>query len=304
MEILRTEKKKVGKKGEIKFDLVQAGQLIDMAVSEDYGRGDPTSELIVEEGRKTKASFITREEIVVSGMTVAGEILKRYDPKLKFNILIEDGERANVADKLAVIDGPMRPMLSAERVVLNFLQRLSGISTLTYKYVTAVRGTKAKIYDTRKTIPGWRELEKYAVRCGGGYNHRMNLGEAVMIKDNHIAPFKGKQLTREIKKLVENAGKIKGVKFICVEVDHVDDQLNYVLEVDGIDVILLDNMGQWQLKHAVEMRDEMRGKRPLLEASGGISLLNVRQVAQCGVDRIAVGAITHSAAAVDIGLDI
>ncbi len=193
-------------------------------------------------------------------------------------------------------------MLSAERVVLNFLQRLCGISTMTWKFVSAAKGTKAKIYDTRKTMPGWRLLEKYAVRCGGGYNHRIGLGDGVLIKDNHIAQL-GENFYPKLKKMIADAHKIKGVKFVAVEVDHVDHQLNHVLKIPGVDVILLDNMGQWQLKHAVEMRNEMCGKTPLLEASGNVTLNNILAVAKCGVDRIAVGAITHSAPAVDIGLD-
>jgi nicotinate-nucleotide pyrophosphorylase (carboxylating) len=277
-------------------------KLIDMAIEEDYGGRDPSSELMIPAGLKGKAYIITREEIVVAGMNIAKETLKRYDPKLKLKILKRDGQLAKVADRLGLIEGPIRSMLTAERVVLNFLQRLCGISTMTYKYVYAVRGTKAKIYDTRKTIPGWRELEKYAVRCGKGYNHRFSLSEAVMFKDNHIVQL-GKNLTPKLKKLVGAAKKIKSVKFICVEVDHVDDQLNYVLKVPGIDVVLLDNMGQWQYKHAVEMRNKMCGSKPQLEASGGITLNNVRQIALCGVDRISIGAITHSAVSVDIGLD-
>jgi nicotinate-nucleotide pyrophosphorylase (carboxylating) len=173
---------------------------------------------------------------------------------------------------------------------------------MTYKYVHAVRGTQAKIYDTRKTIPGWRELEKYSVRCGKGHNHRFSLREAVMFKDNHIVQL-GKNFEPRLRVLVGKARKIEGVKFVCVEVDHVDDQLNHVLKVPGIDVVLLDNMGQWQYKHAVEMRNKMCGDKPLLEASGGITLNNVRQIALCGVDRISIGAITHSAVSVDIGLD-
>ncbi|OHB61340.1 MAG: nicotinate-nucleotide diphosphorylase (carboxylating) [Planctomycetes bacterium RBG_13_46_10] len=277
-------------------------KLIDMAIEEDYGGSDPSSELMIPAGAKGKAYIVTREEIVVSGMFVAREVLKRYDPKLKLKILKRDGQRANVADRLGVMEGPIRTMLSAERVVLNFLQRLCGIATMTYKYVHATRGTKAKIHDTRKTIPGWRELEKYAVRCGKGYNHRYSLSEAVMFKDNHIAQL-GKNFEPKLKKLVEKAREIKGVKFICVEVDHVDNQLNHVLKVQGIDVILLDNMGQWQYKHAVAMRNKMCGDKPLLEASGGITLNNVRQIALCGVDRISIGAITHGAISVDIGLD-
>jgi len=284
------------------LNLKNATKLIDMAIEEDYGGRDPSSELMIPAGAKGKAYIITREEIVVAGMIIAKEALKRYDRRLKLKIFKRDGQQAKVADRLGLIEGPMRSMLSAERVVLNFLQRLCGIATMTYKYVYAVHGTKAKIYDTRKTIPGWRELEKYAVRCGKGHNHRYNLSEAVMFKDNHIVQL-GKNLAPKLKKLVEQAKKIESVKFICVEVDHVDDQLNYVLKVPGIDVVLLDNMGQWQYKHAVAMRDKMCGSKPLLEASGGITLNNVRQIALCGVDRISIGAITHSAVSVDIGLD-
>jgi nicotinate-nucleotide pyrophosphorylase (carboxylating) len=286
-----------------KLDISKVQWLIDMAVEEDFGKGDPTSSVTVGADETVSADLISREEIVVSGMPVIEAVLKKYDPKLKLKIFKPDGQRANVADKLATIQGPLQAMLSAERVVLNFLQRLCGVATTTYKYVTAVRGTGAKILDTRKTTPGWRVLEKYAVRCGKGVNHRMNLGEAVMFKDNHISQFKGKRLTTELKKMVEKARAIKGVKFISVEVDHVDNQLDHVLKVPGIDVILLDNMGQWQYRHAVEIRNKMCGDKPLLEASGGISLNNVRQVAQCGVDRISIGAITHSAIAVDIALD-
>ena len=277
-------------------------KLIDMAIEEDYVGRDPSSELMIPAGAKGKSYIITREEIVVSGMNVARDVLKRYNPKLKLKILKHDGQRANVADRLGVIEGPIRPMLSAERVVLNFLQRMCGIATMTYKFVHAVRGTQAKIYDTRKTIPGWRELEKYAVRCGKGHNHRFSLREAVMFKDNHIAQL-GKKFEPRLKDLVGKAKKMQGVKFICVEVDHVDDQLNHVLKVPGIDVVLLDNMGQWQYKHAVAMRNKMCGDKPLLEASGGITLNNVRQIALCGVDRISIGAITHGAISVDIGLD-
>jgi nicotinate-nucleotide pyrophosphorylase (carboxylating) len=284
------------------FDINKAYTLIELAVEEDFGRGDPTSEITLPKDVTAKANIVTREEIVVCGMTVAQEVLKQYDKRLNLRILIGDGQAAHVTDRLGVIQGPLRSMLSAERVLLNFLQRLCGISTMTSKFVHAVKGTKAKIYDTRKTIPGWRYLEKYAVRCGGGYNHRMSLGDAVMFKDNHLSNM-DRHMKSKLKKMVAEAHTRKGVEFVVVEVDHVDNQLDRVLTIPGIDVILLDNMGQWQLKHAVEMRNEMCGKKPLLEASGGISLNNVLAVARCGVDRIAVGAITHSAVAVDIGLD-
>lgn len=285
-----------------KLNLKKIQTLIDLAVEEDFGNGDPTSEITISADAMDKCYIVSREEIVVSGMEIVGEVLWRYDRRLKVKVLKKDGDRANVADKLGVIIGPLRSMFSAERVMLNFLQRMCGIATMTHKYVIATRGTCANIYDTRKTIPGWRELEKYAVRCGGGHNHRYNLGQAVMIKDNHLAQL-GPNMMAKLRKQIETAGKTEGVKFVCVEVDHVDHQLNKVLKISGIDVILLDNMGQWQLKHAVEMRNAMCGKNPLLEASGGITLHNVRQVAQCGVDRISVGAITHGAISVDIGLD-
>ena len=286
-----------------KLNIKKIQTLIDLAVEEDYGMGDPTSVITVGEEVIEKTHIVTREEIVVCGMDVVREVLKRYDERLKLKVHIKDGQRANVANKLATIEGPLRSMLSAERVVLNFLQRLCGISTMTWKFVSAVRGTRAKIYDTRKTTPGWRLLEKYAVSCGGGYNHRMSLSDGVLFKDNHIAEL-GKNFRAALKKMVAEAKKTKGVKFVSVEVDHVDHQLDRVLKIPGIDVILLDNMGQWQLKHAVEMRNAICGmKKPYLEASGNVNLNTVLGIAKCGVDRISVGAITHSAVAVDIGLD-
>lgn len=279
--------------------------LIKLAIAEDLGTGDLTSELFYKDAQKTtKAHFISREEIVVCGMDLVREILKQYNEKLKLKVIVKDGQSAHVGKRIATIEGPLCPMLSAERVALNFLQRLSGIATTTRKYVKAVEGTKAKIYDTRKTTPGWRLLEKYAVCCGGGFNHRLGLYDGILIKDNHLAQL-GRNFYSKLAKIISNARKIKGVKFIAVEVDHVDDQLNHVLKIPGIDFILLDNMGQWQLKHAVDIKTEMFGKnkKPFLEASGNINLKNVSAIAQCGIDRIAIGAITHSAIAVDIALD-
>jgi nicotinate-nucleotide pyrophosphorylase (carboxylating) len=287
------------------LNIKQALPLIELAIAEDLGKGDTTSKLIYkDEDSFAKAYIVSREEIVVCGMDVAREVLRYFDKRLKLKVLVKDGEHAYVGKRIATIEGPLSSMLSAERVMLNFLQRLSGIATTTRQFVRAVEGTKAKIYDTRKTTPGWRILEKYAVRCGGGYNHRLGLYDAVLIKDNHLAEM-GRNFYPKLVKIIEEARSVKGMKFIAVEVDHVDDQLNYVLKIPGIDIVLLDNMGQWQLKHAVDMRNEMcgKGKKPLLEASGNITLNTVSGIAQCGVDRIAVGAITHSARAADIGLD-
>jgi nicotinate-nucleotide pyrophosphorylase (carboxylating) len=287
-----------------KLNIKQVRPLIRMAMQEDLGDGDLTTNLLFQDGTRARAAIVSREEIVVAGLPVVEEILRQYDERLKMTTHFRDGQSAHVGSRLATIEGPLRSMLSVERVMLNFLQRLSGIATTTSRYVRAVKGTRARIYDTRKTLPGWRLLEKYAVRCGGGYNHRIGLYDGILIKDNHLAEL-GPNFAARLRHLVQDARKIKGLKFVAVEVDHVDDQLNHVLKIPGIDIVLLDNMGQWQLKHAVEMRDTMCGKRgrPLLEASGNITLNNVSEIAQCGVDRIAVGAITHSAAAVDIGLD-
>jgi nicotinate-nucleotide pyrophosphorylase (carboxylating) len=287
-----------------KLNMEEVRPLLKLAIEEDLGLGDMTSELLFGDNVRDKADIISREEIVVCGMGIVKELLRMYDKRIKLKVLVRDGQHAYVGCRIATLIGPLRSILTAERVVLNFLQRLCGIATTTKKYVRAVQGTKAKIYDTRKTMPGWRALEKYAVRCGGGYNHRLGLYDGILIKDNHLAQL-GRDFQPKLKKVIEKARKLKHAKFVAVEVDHVDDQLNYVLDISGIDIVLLDNMGQWQLKHAVEMRDKMCGKvkKPLLEASGNVTLANVSAIAQCGVDRIAVGAITHSATAVDIGVD-
>ncbi len=287
-----------------KLNIQEVRPLIRMAMEEDLGHGDITTGLLFRDDAWARATIVSREEIVVSGLPVVEEILRQYDEKLKMTAHFRDGQSAHVGSKLASIEGPLCSMLSVERVMLNFLQRLSGIATTTSRYVRAVQGTKAKIYDTRKTLPGWRLLEKYAVRCGGGHNHRLGLYDGILIKDNHLVEM-GKNFPAKLRRVIEKAKDIRGLGFVAVEVDHVDHQLNRVLKIPGIDIVLLDNMGQWQLKHAVEMRDEMCGKdgKPLLEASGNINLNNVAEIAQCGVDRIAVGAITHSATAADIGLD-
>jgi nicotinate-nucleotide pyrophosphorylase (carboxylating) len=287
-----------------KLKIAQVRPLIQMAIEEDLGRGDVTTNLLFQDTEMAKATIVSREEIVVCGLPVVKEILRQYDRRLKMTPHAKDGQSVHVGNKLATLEGPLRSMLSAERVMLNFLQRLSGIATTTAKYVRAIRGTRAKIYDTRKTLPGWRILEKYAVRCGGGHNHRIGLYDGILVKDNHLAEL-GRNFPARLRRIVEEAKRIEGLRFVAVEVDHVDHQLNHVLKIPGIDIVLLDNMGQWQLKHAIEMRDAMCGKnrKPLLEASGNITLDNVSAIAQCGVDRIAIGAITHSAIAVDIGLD-
>ena len=263
-----------------------------------------TTNALVAPEQTAQARVVVKGAGTLAGIDVAGLVFKSVDSEVRTDVFVSDGSSVVAGETVAIVVGSARAILSAERVALNFLQRLSGIATTTSRYVRAIKGTKAKIYDTRKTLPGWRLLEKYAVRCGGGYNHRLGLYDGILVKDNHLAELGG-DFTKRLQRLVADARKVKGLQFVAVEVDHVDNQLNYVLKIPGIDIVLLDNMGQWQLKHAVEMRDKMCGKHkgPLLEASGNITLNNVSEIAQCGVDRIAVGAITHSAAAVDIGLD-
>jgi nicotinate-nucleotide pyrophosphorylase (carboxylating) len=282
-----------------------ADALIRLALAEDLSTtGDRTSLSTIPEATVGRAAFVARTAGVVAGLPVADRVCRAVSTQLTFAPAVEDGTATTRGLVLATVSGPLRAILTAERTALNFLQRLSGVATLTRKFVDAASGFRAKILDTRKTTPGWRLLEKYAVRAGGGANHRIGLYDGILIKDNHLAEL-GKDFPAKLRHVVEEARNVKGLKFVAVEVDHVDDQLNHVLKIPGIDIVLLDNMGQWQLKHAVEMRDEMcgKGKGPLLEASGNITLNNVSEIAQCGVDRIAVGAITHSAAAVDIGLD-
>ena len=229
-------------------------------------------------------------------------MLTYYDEELELNVLLPDGSQVAKGDVIAEISGPLRGMLSAERVVLNFLQRLSGVATMTARYVKEVEGTAASILDTRKTTPGWRELEKYAVRCGGGVNHRYNLGDGVMLKDNHYAHL-GSDEKAELERFVKESRGYDDLKFVCVEVDDIDTQLPVVLDVRGVDIILLDNMSLDELREAVQMRDARNAGKPLLEASGGITEQGLRDIALTGVDRISVGAITHSVTAVDIGLD-
>jgi len=286
---------------EDKPDIKNIQALIRMAIAEDLGAGDLTSELFFDDSDVAKARIVSREEIIVCGMDVVREVLRCYDERLQLKVYKDDGSKVSAGGEIGVIVGPLRSMLSGERVMLNFLQRLSGIATETNKYVQAVEDMKAKIYDTRKTTPGWRILEKYAVRCGGGHNHRFGLYDGILIKDNHLAQL-GEDFQGELPKIISDARNLKAVKFVAVEADNLT-QLEKILAVKDIDIVLLDNMEIEQLKQAVEMRNKHYGEKPLLEASGKITLKNIAAVAASGVDRIAVGAITHSAAAVDIGLD-
>jgi nicotinate-nucleotide pyrophosphorylase (carboxylating) len=285
--------------------------LLLRAKQEDMGGNDVTSRLLIPENATGTASVVQKEEGVICGLPMIPMICKLYDPRLKVSAVgaaLEEVEGRFTASpqRLAVarISGPLRGLLSAERVVLNFLQRLSGVATQTRRYVDAIAGTHARIYDTRKTTPGWRLLEKYAVRCGGGQNHRMGLYDGLLVKDNHIAAIALPELAKKLTAIVMQSRQEATKRFIQIEVDTLD-QLREVLKVERIDSILLDNMSCDTMREAVRMRDAAGRKGQVdLEASGGVNMATVRAIAETGVERISVGALTHSAVALDIGLDV
>jgi nicotinate-nucleotide pyrophosphorylase (carboxylating) len=293
----------------IDFDLSPQdyGPLIEMAKAEDYGEGDITSRIAARPSASTTFNLVAREDLVWCGSRVAEAVLAAYDDTLTLQWAdgIADGCAVRGDDGvLATIRGDSERVLAAERVLLNFVQRLCGIATETRRYVRAVAGTPARIYDTRKTVPGWRKLDKYAVRCGGGCNHRMGLYDAILIKDNHLAEIDPDRLAASLFEMLNQAATLPTAPtFVEVEVDRLD-QLREVFKVVGIDVVLLDNFSPAALVEAVRLRDGegLRGKVDL-EASGGVSLETVGAIAETGVDRISVGAITHSARAVDLALE-
>ena len=289
------------------IDRKRLRRLIELAREEDLGsRGDLTSHIAGLSG-KAAARIVARRPCVVAGLAIAPEILRAFDAKLSLRgKLGRDGQRFDAPDAvLGEIDGPAGALLACERTLLNFLQRMSGVATLTRRFVDAVAGTGAKIYDTRKTVPGWRDLDKYAVRCGGGCNHRMGLHDAVLIKDNHLADIPGQRLAAAVREMLNRAAELAPPPaFVEVEVD-TPQQLDELLKVVGIDVILLDNFTPQQMRQAVARRDELGlGGKMELEASGGIDLGSARRVAETGIYRISVGALTHSAPAVDISLEV
>ena len=275
-----------------------ADSLIRLALAEDLGAtGDRTSLATIQEGTVARAAFVARAAGVVAGLPVAERVCRAVSSALRYSPAVDDGTSVERGTTLATITGPLREILATERTALNFLQRLSGVASLTRKYVEAARGFRARILDTRKTIPGWRLLEKYAVRAGGGTNHRVGLFDAIMIKDNHLAGLGG-----DVRRAVMAARSYPGNAGLPVEVEvETPGQLEDALAVNA-DIVLLDNMNQDQLRSAVARRDAV-APGTLLEASGGVTLATVRDIAATGVDRISVGALTHSAPALDIALD-
>lgn len=272
-------------------------QLIDLALQEDLGEiGDVTSSYFVPEEKMSEAHIYAKAGGVVAGLEIAYEVFRRVDPSLSVKRLKKDGDRVAYGDHVLDISGPARSILTAERTALNFLQRLCGIATQTAVFVSKVEGTKARVLDTRKTTPGWRALEKMAVVAGGGQNHRMGLYDRAMVKDNHLMALnKLACLKTGILKLKEEHPEVE----VELEADTLK-QVEDFLTLEGVDYILLDNMSNDQMQRAVEMRG---ASGPMLEASGGVNLGTIEGIAQTGVDFISVGALTHSAVALDLSLE-
>ncbi|MBI2850124.1 MAG: carboxylating nicotinate-nucleotide diphosphorylase [Chloroflexi bacterium] len=274
----------------------QIANIVDLALAEDTGHGDITSELLIPPDLVGKASLLVKAEGVLAGGELARGIFLNVDPSLKVDLLIKDGAKIKPGDIIGTVSGRVTSILKAERVVLNFLQRLSGIASLTAQYVAKVQGCKAKIVDTRKTTPGLRALEKYAVRMGGGQNHRMHMGDAVLIKDNHIAALRKRGMS--LKDIVIEATK-NAPPGMVVEVEVTNAWEAKEAVEGGANMIMFDNMKPEEMKGVVGSLP--KGIRT--EASGGITLETVRAAAETGVDIISIGALTHSPKALDISLE-
>ncbi len=280
----------------MKLSAAEIRLAVRAALAEDLGSGDATTLATVPRAAQARAVMRARKNLTVAGLDFAADAFRQLSPQIRIKNLKRDGQTARGGETLLVVTGPARAILSAERVALNFVQRLSGVATLTAEFVKAVRSTRAKILDTRKTTPGWRRFEKYAVACGGGRNHRIGLFDMILIKDNHLAALRNAKPSA-VAAAIARARK----KFPKLKIEVEADTLAQVVQAAdaGADIILLDNMSLAQMRAAVKL---VR-RRAKLEASGCVNLKTVRAIAQTGVDYISVGALTHSAPAVDIGLD-
>ena len=285
-------------------------RLIAAAIEEDLDdRGDVTAALLPGGARAFRANIVARERGVLAGAALLPEIAAAFSDRLRATLVITpaancaDGATLECGAVVATIAGPQAAVLTAERTLLNFLGRMSGVATLTRRFVDAARAANptVQILDTRKTLPGWRELDKYAVRCGGGANHRFGLYDAVLIKDNHLAGVATGELADHVRNLLAHLPAQHALQFVQIEVDSLE-QLDAVLPIGGVDIILLDNFTPAELRGAVGRRDAA-GVAVALECSGGVRLDRVAELAATGVDRISVGALTHSAVNLDLGLD-
>ncbi|MEE9200860.1 MAG: carboxylating nicotinate-nucleotide diphosphorylase [Candidatus Brocadiales bacterium] len=275
--------------------------LIDTAIGEDIGGGDVTTDSLVPEWLEAVGEFIIREPGVVAGLPVAREVYKKLSADVSFEYVVADGATLLPGRVIATVSGPARAILLGERVVLNFLQRLSGIATLTARYVEKIKGHKARIYDTRKTTPGWRTLEKYAVKTGGGKNHRMGLYDQILIKDNHLKILEeGQVLTKAVREAREKAPQWMLIEVETRTLDEVEEAL-----AARPDIIMLDNMSVEDISRAMDVVVGVGlEKPPIIEVSGDVTLDNVEEIARMGPNWISVGALTHSAKALDIALDV
>ena len=271
-------------------------QLINMALSEDEVAYDPTSSLMPDD-LMSEALLMAKSNGVLAGLEVALQVFRQVDPTLEFDTYLKDGSLLTKGTYIASIRGKMQSILRAERTALNFIQRMSGIATATNEFVTKVQGLNAQVIDTRKTVPGWRLLDKYSVRMGGGHNHRMSTGDGILIKDNHIAAMatRGETMTQLIQRAKVDAAHTIRIEVECDTLEQVKEAVEA-----GADIILFDNMTAEQMHEAVEI---CKGKA-LTEASGGITIDNVREVAETGVDLLSTGSITHSVKALDISLEV
>jgi nicotinate-nucleotide pyrophosphorylase (carboxylating) len=267
--------------------------LIDLALKEDIGPGDITTDNLVEPGTQGCGTIRAKQDLVIAGLDVAESVFKALEPRIQFTANFSDGDQVKSGSDVVRIEGTLAALLKGERTALNFLQRLSGIATQAEAYVEEVAGTGVKLVDTRKTTPGWRVLEKYAVRIGGAYNHRMGLYDGVLIKDNHIAVSGG--ISNAVKKARNAISHLVKVEVEAASLDEVEEALTA-----GADIIMLDNMDLEKIKAAVHLIN----KRALVEVSGGVTRKHLRDLAQTGVDLISIGALTHSATAVDLSMRI
>lgn len=271
---------------------------ITQFLDEDLGRGDITTQSTVLEATKGRGKFLAKQEMVVAGLEVAETVFNCLDPELQIEAFVYEGEVVKANTEIARLDGPANVLLAGERLALNLMQRMSGVATLTSKYVKAIEGTNARIVDTRKTMPGLRMIDKYAVQIGGAHNHRFGLDDGILIKDNHIMLAGG--IEAAVKRARDRAGHLHKIEVEVANFEQLQEAINV-----GADIIMLDNMQPTQVAEAVQIvRKSERGKYILLEASGGITLENVADYARAGVDLISIGALTHSAPAMDISFKI
>ena len=290
------------------FDTSKIERLVRLALEEDLGAGDVTSESVVPASAVASGSFALRKRGVIAGLPVARHVYDRVSPEVRFDAIANDGDLLEAGAIVARVSGPARAVLAGERLALNFLQRMSGVATLTRQCADAIRGTPCVVQDTRKTLPGWRYLDKYAVRVGGGVNHRMGLYDQILIKDNHLrmaaadAPQDVDAIAHAVRLARDRVGDAMEIEVECDTPEQADAAI-----AAGADIIMLDNMTDDQTRKCAAKarcaRDTRNANRPVTEASGGLSPERLAEVAATGVDRVSLGVLTHSAPALDIGLD-